>query len=73
MCLDQKNWTTYCSANQKELKWKASTNYNLQFLHVAHTAIKSGLWSTIITWKFVIKFPIDLPATGHGILNHQKS
>lgn len=24
-------------------------------------AIKLGLWSTIMVWKIVIKFPIDLP------------
>lgn len=36
MCRDLKNWTTYCSANQKELRWQAATNYNLQSLPVAH-------------------------------------
>lgn len=32
----QKNRTTYCWANQKELRWQAAINYNLLSLHVAH-------------------------------------
>lgn len=56
MCLDQKNWTTYSSSNQKELRRQVATNYNLLCLHVAQKAIKLESRSAASVWKYVIEF-----------------